>query len=312
MSIWQIIGLLALVLVLAPVAFYLVSPRAAYRVLQGMIRRRGRLTLKHVTVGGTRWPYLEGGPKGQVPVVLVHGFGGDKDNWSLYAKELTDKHHVIAMDLPGFGENDRSMALDHSMDAQTDRILAFLDALKIQTCHLGGNSMGGYLTLLFALKYPERLASITLFNNAGVQGANKSELEGQAEDGENPLVPQNLAEMRKMLGFIAYKPMKAPNGLLKVFLSDIQAHNQTLDTIFWTLVNGIQENPLNDAIRNIKLPCLIIWGRHDKLIDVSCVDVLQNGIAGSEAVILEETGHVPMIEQPVQTAQHHRRFLAKL
>ena len=69
--------------------------------------------------------------------------------------------------------------------------------------------------------------------------------------------------------------------------------------------------PLNDRLGEVTAPSLIIWGRHDRLIDVSSVSILEEGIKNSEAVILEETGHVPMIEKPKDTAFVHLRFLAK-
>ena len=62
---------------------------------------------------------------------------------------------------------------------------------------------------------------------------------------------------------------------------------------------------------SIKTPTMIIWGRHDQLIDVSCVKVLDEGIPDSESVIFEDVGHIPMIEKPKAVAEHHLPFLAK-
>jgi pimeloyl-ACP methyl ester carboxylesterase len=60
----------------------------------------------------------------------------------------------------------------------------------------------------------------------------------------------------------------------------------------------------------VRVPTLILWGRHDKLIDVSCVAVLEAGIAGSRSHIFDHVAHVPMIEDPKATAEVQRAFLA--
>ena len=88
-------------------------------------------------------------------------------------------------------------------------------------------------------------------------------------------------------------------------------HRELLDKIFWNLVDDSTANPLNDQLDQVKTPTLIIWGRHDQLIDVSCVDVLKNGIPDAESVVFEDVGHVPMIENSKGTAKHHLEFLAK-
>ena len=69
--------------------------------------------------------------------------------------------------------------------------------------------------------------------------------------------------------------------------------------------------PLNDRLGAINVPTLVIWGRHDRLIDVSCAEVLHAGIEDSELLILEETGHIPMIEKPKETSARQLAFLAK-
>ena len=84
-----------------------------------------------------------------------------------------------------------------------------------------------------------------------------------------------------------------------------------LDGIFWVIANEGRDFPLNDRLGEVKIPTLIIWGRHDRLLDVSCVAVLEAGIAGSQSHIFEHVGHVPMIEDPKATAAVMKGFLAK-
>ncbi|MFM7027280.1 MAG: alpha/beta fold hydrolase [Chakrabartia sp.] len=306
---------LALLILAAALAalflIYFFAPAVLFRQVQAAIRRKGRLTRKTITVDGLVWPYLEGGPSDGEVVVLVHGFGADKDHWSLYARHLTDRYRVIAPDLPGFGENDLSPDRDYSIKAQTDRLIGFLDALGIARCHLGGNSMGGYIALQAALDHPERLQSLTLLNNAGVVGARESELQQAAQRGENPLVLRRFEDVDRLMAFVMHKPRPLPGQFKKVMFADSRRREALLDTIFAAIVEDSLNNPATDRLAHVKAPTLIIWGRHDRLIDVSCVDVLKAGITGSEAVIFEHLGHLPMMEDPAALAQAHLPFLAR-
>ena len=114
-----------------------------------------------------------------------------------------------------------------------------------------------------------------------------------------------------MLAFVAHKPMRVPGQFRKIFYEDFAAHRDLLDKIFWTIAEEGLGNPLNDRLDEVKTPTLIIWGRHDQLIDVSCVDILENGIPNAQSVVFEDVGHVPMIEKPKATGKHHVEFLAK-
>lgn len=298
-------------IILALLVSYFVLPKALYDLMTALLRLRGGMRQKSVKVGDNLWPYLEGGRGDGVPVVLLHGFGGDKDNWSIYAPHITKHHRLIAPDLPGFGENDRSLDRDYDIASQVHRLSAFLDAMNITKCHIGGNSMGGFIALQFAMEYPDKVSSLTLFNNAGVVGDDKSELAVAAEKGENSLALSNISDVDRLLAFVSYRPVPMPKNFKKIFFAEAEAHREVLDKIFWQIAGAGINHPLNDRLGEVIAPSLIIWGRHDRLIDVSCVAVLNEGIRNSEAVIFEETGHIPMIEKPKETAAAHRAFLAK-
>jgi abhydrolase domain-containing protein 6 len=304
--------LLALgLLLVGATTLYWTRPRLVFDAVKNLLRRRAALSCRTVRVGDIEWPYLDGGKATGEPVVLVHGFGGDKDNWTLYAPHLTPHHRVICPDLPGFGENDRSVDRDYRMQAQARRLCEFLDALGVARCHLAGNSMGGFIALQFALDYPGRLASLTLLDNAGVAGANASELQRAIERRENPLELKTMADVDRMFAMIYRKPPFMPRQFKRVLLDDALANERVLEKVFWTLaVEGIA-GVLNARLGEVQVPTLVVWGRHDQLIDVSVVDELQRGIANSIAVIFEHVGHVPMLEAPRETATHHLALVAR-
>ena len=292
-------------------ALYAAKPRLLFDAVRRTLRRRASLSLQTVRAGGIDWPYLAGGKAVGEPVVLVHGFGGDKDNWTLYAPYLTPHPRVLCPDLPGFGENDRSVERDYSVRAQARRLGEFLDALGVGRCHLAGNSMGGFIALQFALDYPERLSSLALLDNAGVAGANASDLQRAIERGENALELKTMADVDRLLTFVYHSPPFMPRQFKRVLLEDAQANAAVLDKVFWILADEGIAGVLNPRLAEVRVPTLIVWGRHDQLIDVSAVEELRRGIVGSDAVILEHVGHVPMLEAPQETAQHHLALLAR-
>ena len=305
-----------LVLIFAPLIslalLYFLFPEQLVQLMRALMRRRARVVRKSITVDGRTWPYLEGGDPSKPTLVMVHGFGADKDHWTFYAPWMTRDYRLIAPDLPGFGENDRDGELPFDVSSQAARLKAFLDALGIDRPHLGGNSMGGWIAMRFAIDYPGRLRTLTLMNNAGVVGANESELQKLAADRDyNPLVLANLDDADRLIAFVVRKPTYVPARLKPVIYADALRHRDLLDKIFWIIADEMEQAPLNDDLDKVTVPTLILWGRHDKLIDVSCVAVLEKGIANSRAHIFEHVAHVPMIEDPKATAEIQRAFLAE-
>jgi abhydrolase domain-containing protein 6 len=297
--------------ILIPLAIYWLFPRPILYWVRDRLRKKAGLTLNSVRVGTYDWPYLEGGAKGAPPLVLIHGFGGDKDNWAMLAPHLCYRYHVIVPDLVGFGDNSRDMDAPYDIKAQTDRLMAFLDALGIDHAHLVGNSMGGWIALQAALDHPGRLTTLTLINNAGVAGKEESDLQKLPRDSVSPLVPGTVQDLNNLMAFIAHKPRYIPSRFMDVVFQDRSVHNELLDKIFWTIADEVDQRPLNARLKDVAVPTLIIWGRNDRLIHVSCVAELEAGIPVNEAIIFDNVGHVPMLEKPAETAAVMRRFLAK-
>ena len=145
----MIILTLFLVLVLAVSLADRLLPYQMTRLALGLERLLSGLRLKEATVGGIVMPYLEGG-HGQ-PLLLIHGFAGDKDNFTRVARHLVAHYHVIIPDLPGFGDAGRDPNGQYSIVDQVARLKTLLQQLGIQKVDLGGNSMGGFIAQGFYL-----------------------------------------------------------------------------------------------------------------------------------------------------------------
>ena len=133
-------------------------PEDTARMMFGLERQRAGLELQSVVVDGETWPYLEGGSSDAPVLLLLHGFGGDKDNWTRFSRTLVENYRVIAPDLPGFGDSARHPDWDYSLTAQSDRLEGFVAALELSPLHIGGNSMGGQLAALYTHTHPEQVA----------------------------------------------------------------------------------------------------------------------------------------------------------
>ncbi|WP_198158428.1 acetoin dehydrogenase dihydrolipoyllysine-residue acetyltransferase subunit [Enterovibrio coralii] len=115
--------------------------------------------------GRIRYSFLNpdaGGP----PFVLVHGFGGDLDNWLFNLDALAEKAPVLALDLPSHGQSDIKVDIDFGALCQT--VLEVMDTLDIAKAHFVGHSMGGLISASLALQFPLRIASLTLIGSAGL------------------------------------------------------------------------------------------------------------------------------------------------
>ncbi|NIB42197.1 alpha/beta hydrolase [Pseudomaricurvus alkylphenolicus] len=300
---------LATVVIAVLAVAYIFFPKPIIAMTTSLIRHQSRLTSHTMIVDGEQWHYLEGGPKDAELMVLVHGFGADKDNWTLYARYFTHKYRVIAPDLPGFGDSCWKTQRDYSAASQTARLHRFLQAKGLDKYHMAGNSMGGYITLTYALKYPQNLMTIALFNSAGVKGEHRCELDHAIQAGKNLFEVSSLEDFDRLLSLVAHKPIKIPNVFRRVKYQELIERQPHLNGVFWSVMSEIEQQPLNDKLPRVGVPCLIVWGRHDRLIDVSCVDVLSDSIDNSSSVILEDVGHVPMLECPQDVAQHHIRYI---
>jgi len=268
------------------------------------------LGYKTAVIGDETWHYLEGGPKGAEVVLLIHGFGGDKDNWTRFSKSLTDSYRVIAPDLPGFGESARHPDWDYSLPPQRSRVNGFVQALGLEQFHIVGHSMGGALAALYTHKYPGQVLSMALFNNAGVNAPDESDMQRALAKGENPLIVDSVEDFDGLIAFASYKKIFVPwpvKGVLAQKALDRAEFNQF---IFESLKSD-HLTSLEPILTDIENPALILWGEYDRILHVSSVNVMQPLLSRAEVVIMKDTGHLPMLERPAETAAHYLGFVEK-
>ncbi|HLD68533.1 MAG TPA: alpha/beta hydrolase [Pseudomonas sp.] len=297
---------LALMLVAAASVLYF-SPTTLLASVQLVERQLAGLTLKQAQVGDLSIHYYEGGPANGETLLMIHGFGANKDNWLRFAKHFTSRYHVIALDLPGFGDSSKPDA-SYDVGTQVERVAAFSKALGIAKLHLIGNSMGGHIAALYAARYPEQVLSAALLDNAGVESPQKSEMFQRLERGEpNPLVVKTPEDFPRLLAFVFVAAPPLPETLQQHFAQQAMTNSALYEKIFSHLVE--RYIPLEPELPKIEAPTLLLWGDQDRVLHVSSIEVMRPLLKKPSVVIMKDCGHVPMLERPEETASHYQAFL---
>jgi pimeloyl-ACP methyl ester carboxylesterase len=297
-----------LIIIAAIVLSYYAFPGQVADILINAERSKAGLAKKEVKVGDYNIVYLEGG-KGPA-ILLLHGYAANKDNWPRFAAYLTKDYHVIAPDIPGHGESTQLMSSKYDVSSQIDRLHNFARAINIKEFHIAGNSMGGLFSGAYAVRYPDEIISVGLFDAAGVKSLQKSEVSKLFDKGENPLLFKDANDLPRFMSLIFVNPPKVPYPFKKTFIEKALASKE----INKKIANDISPdlNSLEKDLPKIKAPTLILWGDKDKIIDVSSVPVFEKGLKNHQTVIIDNCGHVPMLEKPQETAIRYLDFIKSI
>jgi len=287
-------------------AFYFLFPKTAFELAIDAQRRSADLVKKEVQVDDHRIVYLEGGT-GET-IVLLHGFGGYKDQWTAFAKYLKG-YHLVIPDVPGFGESSQVPTDDYGVESQVGRIDRFVEVLKLDKFHMAGNSMGGAYAAAYGAKHPGKVLTLALLDTAGAPSQNKSEFVLQLEKGNNLLLAGNTEDVDKLLALVYAKMPPIPPAFKKILVADWIAHTEFNQKI-WNDTNPFQFS-LEPVLPLIQAPVLILWGEQDKMLDAGGVAFLEKNLKNHRTVIMKDTGHCPMIERPEETAKAYRSFLSE-
>lgn len=275
-------------------------------------RDQAGLTQAYVELEGLTIAYLhddEASP--QRTLLMVHGFGGNKDNWTRMAAQLPDDYRLLIPDLPGHGDSSIASPAAYTVEAQAATLVAFLDRLGVERVDMAGNSMGGGIAVYFASRYPERVNSIALFDPAG-SDRYPSQLDDALARGENPLVVSESGDLDQLLDFVMEKRPFLPWPLTSVMEEKAMARKSVNEEIFDAILSSGEQLSLEHILPTIKDPTLIVWGRQDRVLAPENARVFAEGIPDTRVELLEGVGHVPMVEVPARSAQLWHDFLQRL
>lgn len=252
-------------------------------------------------IDGRSVNYVEMGDPDAAPVVLVHGLAGCWQNWLENIPVLARDFRVLALDLPGFGESELPIEAI-SLPGYARTVAGLLDHEGIERAHLIGNSMGGQTSVQTAIDFPERVGRMILVSPAGLATSSTPQSLGAFAGIGGYLLPR-LARGRK---FYSRRP-----GLRKIALDIVAAHPEKLrPEMAYELMGGDRKlgfaaaaqaviaHDFSAQLDEVKCPTLIVWGRYDKIITWRDAARFASGIKGSKKIVLNDTGHIAMVERP--------------
>jgi pyruvate dehydrogenase E2 component (dihydrolipoamide acetyltransferase) len=267
--------------------------------------QRGESVLQAADVGGRKISYAGAGQDGDV-VLLVHGYGGDRNSWLFLQEPLATRYQVYALDLPGHGTSAKDVGVGSEgpvgsggtagpLGVLADAVTGVLDALGAERAHLVGHSMGGAVALAVAARDPARIASLTLIAPSGFgseinAGYLRGFADAQTRRELKPVVGQLFADeslvTRQLVDdLLAYKRLDGVDGALHV-LAD-------------TLLDG--ESQRGDSTASLAaiggaVPVTVVWGRADRIIPVAQAE----SVTGAVRHLIDGAGHMPHMERPAE------------
>lgn len=247
---------------------------------------------------------------GAEPVLLLHGFAGDKEGWADVGRRLIQGgYRPIAPDLPGFGQNAKNPNLSYDVTSQAKRIRALIQKMGLERLHVVGHSVGGSIAAALAYTQSVDVASLTLIEPFGVHVPYPSELDKMLESSRNPMVIANPAAYNNLLDFAFHQRPDIPAGIKK-HRAEQAAKNRIFFLKVWKEIReGERANLLDLLLPEIKVRTLILQGAQSNVIHPKTAEVVQSVMRDAHPVLIEDCGHFPMIEQPRKTAEHILQFL---
>jgi Predicted hydrolases or acyltransferases (alpha/beta hydrolase superfamily) len=260
---------------------------------------------KFATVFGAKIRYLEAGDASKPTVILLHGLGSQAEAWQFSIGALAQNYRVIAPDQVGFGKSDKPF-LKYRVGTYVDFLDKFMSELKIERAHLIGNSMGGWVAALTAIRYPNRVEKIVLVDAAGIMPASLNEADiYQLNNSTREEVRANMKRIFANPIFQNNEALVDQFMIQRIATGDGYTINSLIESI------KRREDFLNERLGEIKKPTLIIWGKQDGLLPVADAYTFNKGIQGSELQIFENCGHVPQFEKPQEFNTAVLKFLEK-
>jgi pimeloyl-ACP methyl ester carboxylesterase len=317
-------GLAALYTVFAVRSGGLLGPRngRAVRPEQDPLEEFSRRK-RFIDVRGHRVAYIDEG-EGD-PLLLLHGCPFHSYEWKDVIPLLSHKFRVIAPDLLGLGDTVVDLEADYRLPEDAEMVRAFLDALGISSAHFVGHDHGGATSLLLMERAPQLMRTLTLTNIEAYDQWPSDEERPYLKMIVNPLTSPLFwaalhlrAVRRHVFSIAANRQEVLTDDVLKAFIrphASTPGRWQRLRRFFrWQLDpehNHVTVRAV-EWMRKFKTPTLILWGKQDGNFGGAIAERLAKDIPGVVRIEwMEESGHLPMIEEPERYAQAVMSFIAE-
>lgn len=230
-----------------------------------------------------KFKYVEEG-EGE-PLVLLHGLFGALSNFMDLVDHFKQTHKVVIPMLPLY----ELTLLDTTVSGLAKHVQKFIDAMGYGKVHLLGNSLGGHIGLVYALKHQEKVKSITLTGSSGL-----------FENGMGETYPKrgDYDFIKKKTELTFYDPNVATKELVDEVYSIVNNRLKALKII--SLAKSAIRHNLGDELRDITVPVCLIWGQNDTITPPMVAEEFHKLLPTSELHWIDKCGHAPMMEVPAE------------
>lgn len=228
-----------------------------------------------------------------LPIVLIHAFPTDKDIYAPQEAELQKHFRVITLDLWGFGDTAKTNGDMITMSDYADEVFILLNQLKIPRSVIGGESMGGYIALMFLKKHPEKVFALIL---SDTQCSAETEEGKKARDiWVNNILRNGPDMLKKTFLDKALAPTTSPQTFN--YLKNI-VEQQNANGMISALKGMAEREDTSSVLTNASIPILILTGAQDEVIPPQQSDAMHALAKSSKLVILPKAAHLSNLDQP--------------
>jgi pimeloyl-ACP methyl ester carboxylesterase len=272
---------------------------------------------QYVKVGDINTRFWQAGDAGSA-VVLVHGLGGFIENWEYNINALAQRHRVYAVDLLGFGRTDK-LPLTRDLNVLVSFIADFMKLMGIEKASLIGNSLGGGLSLVFAIEFPDKVSKLVLVDSAGMGRDVIIDFKLCSLPWLGELLSRpSLKGTARLWKEIVYDPALVTPELVKLsyeLICQPGAHKALLSTLRAGInLRGQRDKLIKDLMSRygeISAPTLVVWGQQDRILPVAHAHVAVVKIPRARLEIYDRCGHMPQFEYPYRFNPLVLDFLAE-
>ncbi len=251
-----------------------------------------------ISINGIKLAYTRRG-HGE-PLVLIHGFPLDHTSWNEVAPSLEDKFDLILPDLRGFGQS-TTLESSYTISDMAEDLARLLDHLGVEKAFLAGHSMGGYVALAFAKKYPQRVSGLGLIS---------SQAAADAPEGRERRYKTAADVNEKGVTVVveAMTPKLSADARVQAYVRGV-IEKQSKPAIIGALKAMAERADLMSTLSSFAFPITLIHGDSDQLIPIERAKDIMSVQPTAKLFELKGAGHMPMMEFPQQVADGLRHFV---
>jgi pimeloyl-ACP methyl ester carboxylesterase len=240
-----------------------------------------------VQVDGYRVHYLVEGPKSGPAVVLVHGLGGNAEDWRNLAPYLAKAgFRVYIPDLPGYGRSARPKDFSYSVRDEAAVVVDLMDALGLKKVDLGGWSMGGWIVELMAAEHPEKISRLMLFDAAG--------LDVKPDWDTSLFTPTDASQLAELEALLMPHPTPVPGFVARDILRLSRKNGWVVKRATAAMLTA--RDVTDKLLLELKMPVLIAWGAEDRIVPLDQAETMHKLIPQSQLDVFAGCGHLAPLQ----------------